>query len=227
MKKNFSDYEKPSVTTDVVLFRTNTKSNNARKEDEIGLQVLLIKRDEEPFNGQWTLPGGFVNVDERIKDTLKAKLKDKAGIENIYLDQLHVFDAVERDSRGRVISVCYLGITNKNEQTQASKETKWFWIEDNKLFNDETTLLVKDLAFDHSEMIEKALYRMKNEILYSDILFEFLPELFTIKEAQQVIELIACREVDNIKRMLGNRIIETDKVFSEKAHRPARYFKKS
>ena len=61
------DYARPSVTTDVVLFRIKKERNdNNRKKDIVALQVLLIKREEEPNKGDWSLPGGFVNIDEEI-----------------------------------------------------------------------------------------------------------------------------------------------------------------
>ena len=113
------DYARPSVTTDVVLFRIKKERNdNNRKKDIVELQVLLIKREEEPNKGDWSLPGGFVNIDEEITENAYRKLREKTGISgSFYMEQLYTWGDLNRDSRGRVISVSYLGLCNETTYT--------------------------------------------------------------------------------------------------------------
>src|SRR5687768_8585541 len=102
MPSSFHHYKNPSLSIDIVLFGY----------DGINLSVLLLNRKEEPFKNRWTLPGGFVKMDEELLQTSERILEDKTGIKNIYLEQLFTFDKPDRDPRGRVISVTYFGLVN-------------------------------------------------------------------------------------------------------------------
>ena len=139
---NLGDYERPSVTNDVIIFTTDDKKeDNSRKVPKKGLQVLLIKRDDYPQKGKWAIPGGFVNMDESLEEGAIRKLKDETGIDNVYMEQLYSFGEVNRDPRTRVISVGNVALISKdninfnNENTV--KETKWFWIEKNLIKSEE------------------------------------------------------------------------------------------
>ncbi|WP_425806628.1 NUDIX domain-containing protein [Desulfitobacterium sp. Sab5] len=231
-----------SVATDVVVLTTDNKPlNNNRKVAEKGLQILLVKRDEEPYNGCWTLPAGFVNYDEPLIESAKRKLREKVGLDDIYLEQLYSYgDDVNRDVRGRVVSVGYIALAPKEKiilnSERASKESEWFWIESSTSEWEQDKLsfiLVKDLsvritslAFDHSIIIADALNRIKNKIMYTDVAFHLVNELFTVKELQTVYELLLGCEVQAFRRVMNDKIIETDNWSDGKAHRPARLFKK-
>ena len=83
---SLKDYERPSLTTDMVLFRINeTDSGNNRKNTNKVLQVLLIQRDIEPQSGKWSLPGGFVEIDEEIGNNVLRKLNEKTGISDYFV----------------------------------------------------------------------------------------------------------------------------------------------
>ena len=94
------DYPKPSVTVDLIIF-------TIAKDD---LQVLLIRRDLEPFKGHWALPGGFVDIDESLEDAAARELQEEVGVKNVYLEQLFTFGEPTRDPRGRVISFAYFAL---------------------------------------------------------------------------------------------------------------------
>lgn len=132
--KNYdaSKFERPSVTNDVLIFTTeDKKEENSRKVPRKGLQVLLIKRDEYPYKGKWSVPGGFVKMDESLEEGALRKLKEKTGIENVYLEQLYTFGEVDRDPRTRIISIGNLALISKDSiiysENAENKETKWFW----------------------------------------------------------------------------------------------------
>ena len=74
------------------------------------LQVLLVKRDIEPFKESWNIPGGFVTEDESLEQAAHRKLREKTTIDNIYLEQLYTFSELNRDPRGRIISVAYMAL---------------------------------------------------------------------------------------------------------------------
>ena len=101
-EQNIHKFEKPSVTTDIVIF---TIKDNA-------LKVLLVKRDIEPFKNVWALPGGFVRINESLEDSAKRELEEETGVKDVYLEQLYSFGNPKRDPRGRVITVAYMALTN-------------------------------------------------------------------------------------------------------------------
>ncbi|MDE5714856.1 MAG: nicotinate (nicotinamide) nucleotide adenylyltransferase, partial [Anaeroplasmataceae bacterium] len=115
--KNYSsdDYEKMSITTDIALFSiSDIKQENYRKKNTKSFSILLVKRTTPPFMNRYCIPGGFLSLDEKLLDCAKRVLYVEANIENVYLDQIHTFSDIERDIRGRILSVSYLGLLDKN-----------------------------------------------------------------------------------------------------------------
>ena len=94
------DYPRPSVAVDLVIVRSVA--------DEP--QVLLIRRGAPPYEGQWALPGGFVDIDESLDDAASRELYEETGLSSIYTEQLHTFGDIDRDPRGRVISLAYVAV---------------------------------------------------------------------------------------------------------------------
>ena len=100
-----SDYERPSVATDMVIFTArDCKEDNYRKLPEKKLQILLIKRGGHPYMNKWALPGGFVEPDETTEQAAKRELLEETGVDNIYLEQLYTFSEPKRDPRMWVMS---------------------------------------------------------------------------------------------------------------------------
>jgi len=215
------DYERPSITTDIVLFRLNTVENkDARKSSEKILQVLLLKRESWPENRKWALPGGFVNIDEELDANVKRKLKEKTGFDKVsYLEQLYTFGALDRDKRGRVISVSYLGIAPTNIDTivdrEAYEECEWIDVKEAHKM---------DLAFDHNQILTMALTRLRGKAEYTDILFNLLPQEFTLRDCQDVYEMVFETHLDNFKRRVNKYITPLNKYQSGKQFRPAELY---
>ena len=136
-------YPRPALTVDCVIF---CKENNEAK-------VLLIQRDKPPFEGQWALPGGFVDIDETLEIAAKRELEEETGLVNVELEQLYTFGAIDRDPRGRTVSVVYYGFADaKQSKIKASSDArrvKWFSI--NKL---------PRLAFDHQDIMKAAIKKL-------------------------------------------------------------------
>ncbi|MEK8127838.1 NUDIX domain-containing protein [Paenibacillus filicis] len=109
-----SQYERPSVTVDMLIFTvTNKEQNNYRKLPEKALQLLLIKRGEHPYLGQWALPGGFVSMRESLDEAARRELHSETNIDNVYMEQLFAWGESNRDPRTRVISCSYMALADR------------------------------------------------------------------------------------------------------------------
>jgi 8-oxo-dGTP diphosphatase len=213
------DYERPSLTTDMVMFRIREdESPNNRKNTSKVLQVLLIKRNSEPQNGRWSLPGGFVDIDEEIENNVLRKLQDKTGLCGpFYIEQLYTFGGIHRDERGRVISVSYLGRINDTMNANCNGPFEHAWV-------DIDDAMAMDLAFDHKTIISYAIRRIQGKAEYTDILFNLMPAEFTIKDCQDVYEMILGKKLDNFKRRIAKYLIPLNKTRSGKQFRPAELY---
>ena len=206
------DYSRPAVTVDITIFTV--------RNDE--LNVLLIKRAEKPFQGEWALPGGFVTENEGLEAAAERELAEETGVSDVYLEQLFTFGAPGRDPRGHVITVAYSAlIPSDNLNLQASTDAEgvaWFGIDK-----------LPDLAFDHDEILEMSLDRLVAKLEYSTIAFQLMPESFTLTELQHVYELIERNAIDKRnfrKRILALGAIEpTGEEKREGPHRPAKLYR--
>lgn len=129
-----NDYKRPSVTNDIIIFTTDDiEEGNLRKVPKKGMQVILIKRDDYPYIDKWALPGGFVSIEESLEVSAKKKLKEKTGIDNIYIEQLYTFGDVDRDKRTRVISVGNIALVEKSSirlnGLDLQNKSGWFWVD--------------------------------------------------------------------------------------------------
>src|SRR5262245_41266859 len=113
-------YPRPALAVDCVVFGL----------DDEDLKVLLIRRGAPPFADRWALPGGFVHTDETIDEAARRELREEAGIEKVYLEQLYTFGDVDRDPRERVVSVAYYALVklmdHKVRAATDAREAAWF-----------------------------------------------------------------------------------------------------
>lgn len=193
--KPFHEYKNPSLAVDLVVFGYH--------ENE--LSVLLLNRKEEPFKDRWTLPGAFLQMQETFQTTCSRVLQTKLGMDNVYLEQLYSFDEVERDPRGRVISVVYYALINpvKFEVVAGSmaNDVKWFSVKK-----------VPKLGFDHNDLFKKALQRLKSKILYWPVGFELLDEFFTMTELHELYECILDTTID--RRNFRRKILDSEYIIN-------------
>lgn len=240
-KLDFNDYPKVSLASDVVILTTESiKQEDIRAVPLQGIQVLLVKREDDTFKDMWALPGGFIDASRGIQECIEDKLREKTGLEEVYMEQLKTYgDDINRDPRGRVISVAYMALARKTELNRKmlsiSDRVAWFWVSmkrdikndviDIELYNDSLNLKVTELAFDHKQIIIDTLNRIKNKIEYTDIAFNFVPEYFTVRNLQTVYEAILGYPVASFRRKIGHKIIETDKVVTGEGHRPAALYR--
>jgi 8-oxo-dGTP diphosphatase len=188
--KAFNQYQNPSLAIDLVVFGYH----------DTDLFVLLLNRSEEPFKNTWTLPGAFLQMNELFRDTCIRVLKTKLGMANLYMEQLYSFDQIERDPRGRVISVTYYALINPKKfevvAGKMAKDAKWF-----------KTDKIPKLGFDHEDIFKMALQRLKSKILYYPVGFELLDEEFTMTELHELYETILGVQLD--RRNFRRKILDS------------------
>lgn len=194
------------------------------------LHVLLRRRSWEPFTGWWSLPGLINPPGEQLKDTMLGEL-NAIGLGEIWVEQLKTFDRPPqyvdgalarpgRDPRGRVISVAYLGLVPPacRPTTNTTSDLLWSPVDD-----------LPPLAFDHAEIVQYALWRLRNKILYSSIAFQLLPSEFTLTQLQQAYELVLGETLDkrNFRRKVleAGVVVETGAVTQQGTRRPARLYR--
>ena len=205
-------HARPAVTADCVVFAL----------DEEDLKVLLIQRGQEPFKGQWALPGGFAEVNESLEDTARRELDEETGLKNVFLEQLYTFSTPGRDPREHVITVAYYALVNLGDhKVHASSDASnaaWFCIDN-----------IPALAFDHDDILTTAHERLRGKISYQPIGFELLPEKFPLRMLQSVYEKILDLDLDKRnfrKKILSKGILqELEEIETDVGHRAARLYR--
>jgi len=205
------EYPHPAVTVDCTVF--------GLADNELSL--LLIERGGAPFAGTWALPGGFVKIDEALADAARRELQEETGVADLYLEQLGAYGAPERDPRERVITVAYLAIVNLfDHPVHAATDARnagWFSVDD-----------LPKLAFDHAEIVDASLERLREKVRREPIVFEFLPDRFTFRQLQQLYESVLGHPVDkrNFRKKIQatGLVVATGDVEMDVAHRAAQLF---
>jgi 8-oxo-dGTP diphosphatase len=192
------EYPRPALTVDCVVFGFTAEEQ---------LKVLLIQRGLPPFEGQWALPGGFVQMDEPLEAAARRELVEETGVENLFLEQLYTFGAVNRDPRDRVVSVAYYALISlQSHPTRAATDARavnWFPILAAK---DNPFAQLPALAFDHRNILAAALQRLQSKIRYEPIGFELLPPKFTLTQLQELYEAILGYPLD--KRNFRKKLLK-------------------
>lgn len=221
-----SRFERPSVAVDVVLI--------AALPD--GLATVAVRRAEHPFKDHWALPGGFVRMNESLDDAAARVLRDKAGLTDIFLEQLYTFGSPTRDPRTRVISIAYYALVDahrfagveKRDATIAQIDVPWAGEEGDavSLLHGGTAL---PIAFDHDRILGTAIKRIRGKLGYAPIAFALLPREFTLYDAQRIYQTVLDKSLNKDsfrKTILASGWIEpTGRMQTEVGHRPARLYR--
>ena len=148
--KYIYDWPRPMVAVDAIVF--GFFKNKAK--------LLLVQRKNEPFKGKWAIPGGFLEIDEELKDAAARELTEETGLVNVALEQMHTFGNVGRDPRGRLITIAFMGIAPKGQTRikagDDAAKARWFDIEK----------LPADMAFDHNEVAGFAIEKLRRKKIY-------------------------------------------------------------
>lgn len=210
-KKGFDGFFKSAFTVDNVIFGF----------DDGKLKVLLIRRNEKPFANYWALPGYFVQQHEDLDDAAQRVLHEITGLKNVYLEQLRAFGSPGRHDFGRVITVAYYSLVKvadfELQAASIAEEVAWHDVD-----------TIGSLAFDHEEIVQVALNRLKRRIRTQPVGFELLPPAFTLTDLQHLYE--AVWEVDLEKRNFRKKILSMNllrdlgRSQTGVAHRPAKLY---
>lgn len=195
--------------------------------------------------------------EETLEECARRILKRETNLSNIYLEQLYTFDRIDRDPRMRIVSTAYVALIDKNRLTEQVENASWFDIieleEKNnivkitmtngeeiidfsikKILREKTTDRYdfqteenEKLAFDHDLVILSGIERIRNKVNYTDIVFNMMPEYFTLGELQQVYEVILNKKLLDpaFRRIIAKKTVKTTKMKTGEGHRPSYLFK--
>lgn len=213
----------PHVTADVVVFTLTPEGK---------LAVLLIERGIPPFQGEFAIPGGFVQMDEDLEEAARRELAEETGVgDKVAIDQLATFGAPGRDPRGRTVTVAYMALVPYDKVKHAkggddAAAARFFVVEGDRAVDDRGKRL--RLAFDHEDIVRTAVERLRGRVTYTTAPFALMPDEFTLSELQAAYEAILGRELHRraFRQRMENEhwVVETGKTKGG-AHRPARTFR--
>lgn len=174
--------------------------------DGTELKLLLIKRGFEPEKGRWSLMGGLMKRDENIDHAASRVLKELTGLENVYMEQISTFGEVERDPVDRTLSVLYSSLIDIKRYTQQINQdyhAEWFPLK-----------RLPSLIFDHRDMVTLAQQKLRYKAAFHPIVFELLPEKFTLPQLQHLYEGIFDTLMD--KRNFSRKVLSTGLLIKQK-----------
>jgi 8-oxo-dGTP diphosphatase len=220
-------FDLPSVAVDVAILSVVDGR----------LEVALIERGEHPHKGRWALPGGFVRMNESLDRAAERVLGEKAGLSDVYLEQLYTFGAPGRDPRTRVISVAYYALVDParlardhaHELVFGRVAVPWEGETGGPVEVRDRSRRTLPLAFDHADILGMAVKRIRGKLNYTPIGFQLLPETFTLRRLQAVHETILGRALNKEsfrRRMLASGLLgATGERETEVGHRPAELYR--
>lgn len=170
-------YPHPAVTTDCVIITFH----------EGKLKILLIKRGIEPYKGEWALPGGFLRMDESAEECAHRELREETGVTGCHIKQFHTFSRPDRDPRERVVTIAFYALVKWQEARGADDAEYADWIPMDHL---------PPLAFDHAEIVKKAMEAIRRDLFFEPVAFNLLNDLFSMPQLQSIYEAILGRTFD-------------------------------
>lgn len=201
----YDSEDKIYIATDCIIFGF----------DNVSIKLLVFKRRVEPFQGKWSLIGSFVRNNESVDNAAKRVLNDITGLENVFMKQLKVYGAVDRDPGSRCITVgqyALIRIENQDKELVEKHGAVWYDLHE-----------LPELVLDHNTMVQDALTQLKRRASYQPIGFELLPKKFTIPSLQKLYEEIYQKKFDprNFRKKIIaldilNKLDEKDKSTSKK-----------
>jgi 8-oxo-dGTP diphosphatase len=209
-KVNHLDYFNIAVSVDCVIFGYDKKE----------LKVLLIKSDLEEFRKLWSLLGDFVRPDEDLDSASYRILKQRTGLDDVYLEQVHSFGEVDRHPSGRVITTAYYSLIDisHHQLKLTHNELHWHKVDE-----------IKQLAFDHKKILDTSLARLREQVMEHPIIFNLLPEKFSLRELQGLYQAILGYKLDrrNFRKKIANKnwLVDLDEMENDVPHRPGKLYK--
>ena len=204
------DYFNIAVSVDCVIFGY----------DEKELKVLLIKSDLKEFEGLYSLLGDLVKPDEDLETASYRVLNERTGMDDVFLEQVQAFGGIDRHPSGRVITIAYYSLIDiKHHKMQLShNELCWYPVND-----------IRKLAFDHKIILDASLSRLQQQIMDHPVVFNLLPEKFSLRELQELYEAILGVELDrrNFRKKISIKewLVDIDEMENDVPHRPGKLYR--
>ena len=208
-KQSHLEYFNIAISVDCVIFGY----------DEKELKVLLIKSDMKEFSGLNSLLGDLVKPNEDLEAASYRILKERTGMDDVYLEQVHAFGGISRHPSGRVITIAYYSLIDiSHHRLQLShNELNWHSVKE-----------IKKLAFDHKLILDTCLNRLKQQIMDHPVVFNLLPEKFSLRELQEVYQAILDVELDrrNFRKKIAIKdwLVDLDEMETNMSHRPGKLY---
>lgn len=203
------DYFKMAISVDCVIFGF----------DENVLKVLLIKSDLAQYKDHWSLLGDIVRPDEELEDATYRVLRERTGLEDVYMEQVRAFGALGRHPAGRVITIAYYSLVNIGHVRLKSLDHCLHW---------HPVQGLGPMAFDHREILDLCRKRLQERLLEHPVGFNLLPRKFSLRELQNLYEAILCTRLDRRnfrKKILSLELIEDlHEMEPDVPHRPAKLY---
>lgn len=203
-------YPKVPVTVDCVIFGF----------EENKLKVLLIKSDLDMFNGRLSLLGDFVKNNEELDAAAYRVLKERTGMNDVFLDQVRTFGSPGRHPGGRVITVAYCSLLNINHHELKIHDNDLHW---------HSVATLKEMAFDHKEIVDACYAWLQKRIQEHPLGFNLLPDKFSLRELQNLYEAILGVSLDrrNFRKKFASMdlLIDIDEMEQDVPHRPGKLYK--
>lgn len=203
------DYFNIAVSVDCVILGYENKQ----------LKVLLIKSDLEEFNGLYSLLGDLVKPAEDLDAASYRILRERTGLDDVYLEQVQTFGRIGRHPSGRVVTTAYFSLLDINNHKLRLNNNDLRWHPIHKLGK---------LAFDHREILDSCLHRLRQQILERPLIFSLLPEKFSLRQLQEVYESILGTSLDrrNFRKKVGLKdwLIDLEEMESDVPHLPGKLY---
>ena len=209
-KSSHKEYFNIAVSVDCVIFGY----------DEKQLKVLLIKSDLKEFEDLWSLLGDLVTPDEDLENAPYRVLQQRTGLRDVYLEQVYTFGNINRHPSGRVITVAYYSLVNiKSHKLQLThNELHWHNVND-----------IGNMAFDHKTILDTCLQRLREKVLEHPVIFNLLPDKFSLRELQDLYQAILGQELDrrNFRKRINlkNWLVDLNELEEDVPHRPGKLYK--
>ncbi|MBO9681356.1 MAG: NUDIX hydrolase [Flavisolibacter sp.] len=209
-KSTHLEFFKIALSVDCVIFGYDKKK----------LKVLVFESDFEEYANMLSLIGDLVQPEEDLEEAPYRILRERAGLHDVYMEQVYTFGSVSRHPSGRVITTAYFSLVDIKTHKLPASETNLHWhdVDD-----------ISQMAFDHKIILDTCLTRLREKILEYPIVFNLLPEKFSLRELQDLYEAILGVELDrrNFRKRitLKNWLVDLNEMEEDVPHRPGKLYK--
>ena len=183
------------------------------------LNVLLLKSDLEEFKDKWSLLGDLVRTDENLDDAPYRILKERTGLNDVFLEQVSTFGNIDRHPAGRVITTVYYSLINVKDHLLRLQHQELSWFPVTKL---------PQMAFDHYEILQTCIKKLQDKIDKEPVVFNLLPEKFSLRELQNLYEAILDTKLDRRnfrkKLFLMDWLADANEMEQDVPHRPGKLY---